>query len=192
MLLWQIKNVKIIIVNSLHFVCKCVAALKTSLISKPNNPLACLFICSLLWELSVRCCLFLSAILCTQGQPDTSINMCLLCCCSSSRGFVHSVYHRAVVSDAEEDTLTTTTAAAAPPTPYPLCVLDPTLYHKQQIWLHLQLGTQLQLISILWSCNKSLNIRSSGWTPGSFWRGGLQAASGHRVSQCWPKSLSSE
>jgi len=40
------------------------------------------------------------------------------------QGFVHSVYHLAAASDAEEDTLTALT---------PLCVLDPTLYHQQQV-----------------------------------------------------------
>lgn len=52
-----------------------------------------------------------------------------LCC--SSRGFVHSVYHLAAVSDAEEDTINPPTLT--PPLPSPLCVSDPTLYHKQQI-----------------------------------------------------------
>lgn len=69
--------------------------------------------------------------------------------------------------------------------PSPLCVLNPTLYHKQQIWLQLQFGTQLQLISILWSSNKSPNIRTSGRTPGPFGQWGF---SSWRVSQRWPES----
>lgn len=48
-----------------------------------HNPFTCLLIYSPPFELSLCWCLFPSTVLCTQGKPDTSINM-FLC---SSRGF---------------------------------------------------------------------------------------------------------
>lgn len=63
-----------------------------------HNPFTCLLIYSPLFELSLCWCLFPSTVLCTQGKPDTSINM-FLCWSAAAGVFVHTVYHLAVLSD---------------------------------------------------------------------------------------------